>query len=190
MIRPGPRGAGPEPSGREPGGTGGEDGQRLGPTRIRDLLGIAVVAAVVLWILVRYNYGAFPAAHWAVSLTVYVLAAIEAGAGFAVRTRIAERKVGPADGQLHPISVARLVALAKASSILGAIAAGGWAGFGVFLLSKPQLSAAVADRPAAIVGLIGGVLLVAAALWLEHSCRAPDDPDAEEPAPGPAPGAA
>ena len=27
-----------------------------------------------------------------------------------------------------------------------------------------------------VIGLVGGVVLVAAALWLEYCCRAPDDP--------------
>lgn len=96
--------------------------------------------------------------------------------GFIVRKRVTDREIGPANGQLHPINAARLLALAKASAILGAVAVGGWSGILVFLMQNGILDVARADRPGAVVGLVGGVVLVVAALWLEHCCRAPDDP--------------
>ncbi|WFN92340.1 DUF3180 domain-containing protein [Gordonia sihwensis] len=166
---------GPDPSHSD------DDGERhkLGFTRIRDLVLVAVVAGVALWILIHYNYGAFPSLPWLSGISLYVLAALEGVIGFVVRKRVAEKEVGPAKGQLHPINAARLVALAKASAILGAVATGGWTGILVFLLQNGILEAARADRVGAIVGLVGGVVLVAAALWLEHCCRAPDDPSAD-----------
>ncbi|MFM9378746.1 DUF3180 domain-containing protein [Gordonia sp. VNK21] len=158
---------------------GDDDDHKLGPTRVRDLLAVAVVAGLVFWILVRYNYGAFPSLPWPAGVTLYVLALIEVVIGVLVRRRVAEKKIGVGAGRLHPITVARTVALAKASAILGALALGGWTGILVFLLSRRELDAAVADRPAAVVGLVGGLLLAAAALWLEHCCRAPDEPPPE-----------
>ncbi len=164
-----------------------DDEHKLGPTRVRDLLAIAVVAGLLLWIVARYHYGLFPSLPWPAGLTLYVLAALEVLIAFMVRSRVANGKVGPAEGQLHPINVARSVALAKASSILGAIALGGWAGLLVFLLPRRELDVAVADLPAAVVGAVGGLLLVGAALWLEYCCRAPDDPDSETPDTSPNP---
>ncbi|WP_026917509.1 DUF3180 domain-containing protein [Gordonia shandongensis] len=166
----------PEP-GRRPPGSEPDDDDRMGPTRIRDLVVIAAVAGIAMWILIRYNYGDFPPLPWPAGLLFYVLAVIEVIIGFIVRARVANREVGAARGQLHPITAARLVALAKASAILGAIAAGGWTGVLAFLYTNGILDAARADRPAAIVGAVGGVLLAAAAVWLEHCCRAPDDPE-------------
>lgn len=154
-----------------------DEDDRLGITRVRDLVLIAVIAGITLWILIRYNYGAFPSLPWLGGVFLYLLAAIEFVTGFIVRARVAGRDIGRARGQLHPIAAARVMVLGKASAILGAIAAGGWAGIFVFLMSNGVLDAARADRPAAIVGAIGGVLLAAAALWLEHCCRSPDDPD-------------
>ncbi len=165
----------------------GDDEERMTLTRVRDLLLIAVVAGLALWILIRYNYGAFPSLPWPAGVSLYVLAVFEFITGFIVRARVAGRDIGRARGQLHPIAVARVMVLAKASAILGAIAAGGWTGVLVFLLDNGLLDAARADRPAAIVGAIGGVLLAAAAVWLEHCCRAPDDPDSESDASDPAP---
>lgn len=158
-----------------------DDEGKLGPTRIRDLVAVAVVAALALWILIRYNYGAFPSLPWLAGVSLYVVAALEVGIGFVVRKRIADREVGAGRKQLHPINAARLVALAKASAILGAIAAGGWTGILIFLLQNGILDVARSDRPGAIVGIVGGVLLAAAALWLEHCCRTPDDPTSDNP---------
>lgn len=159
----------PEPSGPD-------DDHKLGPTRVRDLIAVAVVAAIALWLLIRYNYGAFPSLPWLAGISLYVLAALEVVIGFIVRKRISDREIGSGRRQLHPIIAARLLALAKASAVLGAVAAGGWTGILIFLLQNGILDAARADRPGAIVGIVGGVLLCAAALWLEHCCRAPDDP--------------
>lgn len=154
----------------------GDDEHRLGPTRLRDLAAVAVVAGLALWILARYHYGLFPSLPWPAGLTLYLLAALEVVVAFLVRARVADGKLGPGRGQLHPINVARSMALAKASALLGAIAVGGWAGLLVYLLDHRELDVARGDLPAAVVGAIGGLLLVAAALWLEYCCRAPDDP--------------
>ena len=171
----------PVPTGKP----GPDDEHKLGPTRVRDLLAVAVVAALALWIVIRYNYGAFPSLPWLAGISLYAVAALEVVIGFVVRKRIADREIGSGSRQLHPINAARLVALAKASAILGAVAAGGWAGILIFLLQNLILDAARADRPGAIIGIVGGVLLAAAALWLEHCCRTPDDPmsDNADPAP-------
>ncbi|GAB89363.1 DUF3180 domain-containing protein [Gordonia rhizosphera] len=158
------------PSGRK------EEEPQLGPTRIRDLAVIAVVVGVIAWILVRYNYNSLPPMPLLAGLVLYILAVLEVVIAFVVRARVADRQVGRARGQLHPLTAARVLALAKASAILGAIAVGVWAGLLVFLLTRHDLAAANHDRPGAIVGLIGGVVLVAAALWLEYCCRAPDEP--------------
>jgi len=69
------------------------------------------------------------------------------------------------------------VALAKASSLVGAFMVGVWAGVVVTVLPLLAVSpAAGEDRTTALVGLVGSAALVAAALWLEHCCKAPDPP--------------
>lgn len=156
-----------------------DDEHRLGPTRLRDMLAVAVVAGALMFVLARYHYGKFPTLPWIAGVMLYVLAVLLVVIAFLVRARVSAGKVGPGPGQLHPINVARSVALAKASALLGAIAAGGWAGLLIFLLGNRRLDVAVSDTPAAVIGAIGGILLVAAALWLEHCCRAPDDPEAD-----------
>ncbi|HEY9314277.1 DUF3180 domain-containing protein [Williamsia sp.] len=153
------------------------DDGRMGPTRIRDLSAIAAVVAVVVFLLVRVSYGSMPPLPLLAGIVLYILAALEVVIAFVVRSRVDDREIGAHRGQLHPITAARVLALAKASAILGALATGVWAGTLVYLLTRQgELAAAREDLPSAIVGLIGAILLAAAALWLEYCCRTPDDP--------------
>ncbi|MGV9669504.1 MULTISPECIES: DUF3180 domain-containing protein [unclassified Gordonia (in: high G+C Gram-positive bacteria)] len=156
---------------------GDDEKERMGPTKPFDLVVVALIVGVTAWILVRYNYSSVPPLPVLTGIVLYILAVIEVVVGFIVRARVEGRDVGRARGQLHPLTAARVLALAKASAILGAIATGLWAGVLVFLLTQHDIAAAEHDRPAAVVGLIGGVLLTVAALWLEYCCRAPDDPE-------------
>lgn len=172
-----------------PNGTSPDDEEsKLGPTRIRDLAAIAVAVGIIAWILVRFNYGSMPAVPLLAGVVLYILAVIEVVIAFIVRSRVESKAVGRARGQLHPITAARVLALAKASAILGAISVGVWTGLLVFLWTQHDLTAADHDRPGAVLGAVGGILLVGAALWLEYCCRAPDDPtdDAIGGQPGPA----
>ena len=55
---------------------------------------------------------------------------------------------------------------------------GAWAG--LLLYTVPRLSdlaAAADDTRVGVVGLVASASLVAAALWLEYSCRTPKPPD-------------
>lgn len=155
----------------------GDDENAMGPTRIRDLGFLAAAVAVVVFFVVRVSYGSMPPLPLLAGTVLYVLAALEVVIAFVVRSRVNDRQIGSHRGQLHPLTAARVLALAKASAILGAIATGVWVGILAYLLTRQSdLAAAEHDRPGTIIGLIGGVLLVAAALWLEYCCRTPDDP--------------
>jgi hypothetical protein len=46
--------------------------------------------------------------------------------------------------------------------------------------NREQLASAAADVLPAASGAVASVALAAAALWLEHSCRIPPDPDEEK----------
>jgi hypothetical protein len=92
---------------------------------------------------------------------------------FALRARI-QRRAGAKP--LDPLMAARSVALAKASSLVGALTAGLWSGLLAFLLqNQGVLAAASRDTPGAVVGLLSSTVLVSAALWLEYCCRTPKD---------------
>ena len=147
-------------------------------TRIRDLLALGLLAAVVAWLLIRTMYGSLPPIPVYAGASLYPVAALEMVLAFMIRSLVNNHQLGDGPRQLHPITAARSVALAKASALVGAASAGVWAGFLLYLLpQRGTVQAASEDTSGVIVGAIAGVALVAAALWLEHCCRTPEDPD-------------
>ncbi|WP_026343848.1 DUF3180 domain-containing protein [Nocardia sp. BMG111209] len=150
------------------------------PTRALDLTANVLIAAVVAWVATRWAYSSFPPITVIAGASLYPVAALEAVLGFMIRTRVGDERIGDGPRQLHPITVARAVALAKASAQVGSLAGGVWLGFLVWVYpQRSSLHAAAADTPGAIVGLVAGAALVAAALWLEYCCRAPGEPPDE-----------
>jgi hypothetical protein len=84
----------------------------------------------------------------------------------------------PGARPVDALSAARAVALAKASALAGALVGGAWCGVLAYVLPRrTQVAAAASDTVAAVVGIVGAVVLVAAALGLEWCCRTPDDQD-------------
>jgi hypothetical protein len=151
------------------------------PTRVRDLLAVALVAALLGNLVVRLAYGSLPGLPLAAGATFGVLGVAEALAGNALRARILRR---PGARPVQPLVAARAVLLAKASALGGAIMAGVWAGLLLYLLPRvAEVTAAASDAVAGTIGLLSAVALVAGALWLEHCCRTPDDPPPGEPEP-------
>ena len=151
-------------------------------TRVIDLVTLFIFAAAATWILVRVFYGHMPPISIFAGASLYPIAAIELVLAQLIRNRVNEHQIGDGPKQLHPITAAKAVALAKASALVGAGSSGVWLGFLLFVFpQRSTVRAAVSDSPGAIVGLIAGVVLVLAALWLEHCCKTPEDPP-DEPA--------
>lgn len=150
-------------------------------TRIIDLVSLAAFATIIAFVLVSAFYGEFPPITALAGASLYPVAALEVVLAFVIRARLKEDEIGLAREQLHPITAARALALAKASALVGSASTGIWLGFLGFILTQGELNAAMSDRPGVVIGLLGGIALTAAALWLEHCCKAPDEPP-EEPA--------
>jgi len=129
----------------------------------------------VAWLLISSLYGGMPRLPWLPVVTLAGLAVLEAYAAINTRNRI-DRK--PGREPVNPLLVARFAVLAKASSLVGAIFAGFYAGLAGWLFIETT-RAADEDLPAAGGGLLASLALVAAALWLERSCRVPERPDDE-----------
>lgn len=147
-------------------------------TRIRDLLGLALAAGLISWLVLRQVYGDLPTFPVYVPVSLLVLAAVELVLGVQLRSRIARR---PGTTPVPPLTAARAVALAKASSLVGALATGFWAGLLAYTVPHQDfLAAAGSDTRTGIVGVACALALTAAALWLEHCCRAPRRPDDDQ----------
>ena len=128
---------------------------------------------LVTWLALRHWYGDLPRLSWFVPLSLLLLAIVETLAANQLRDRIRRR---PGALPVQPLVAARMFALAKASSVVGALC---WAS-GPACWSTPcrrlgRLAAASDDTAiAAIVGVVAAVALTAAALWLEYSLPGPD----------------
>src|ERR1700716_4692105 len=109
-------------------------------TRRREPVVSGLVGLLVLYLLFQVAYGSFPQWPLFVGATLFVLALIEVVQAFSVRGKIREGKV------MNAIAVARTVALAKASSLAGALMLGAWIGSAVYLLPRrTELTAASHD---------------------------------------------
>ncbi|ANZ36772.1 hypothetical protein BBK82_12540 [Lentzea guizhouensis] len=142
-------------------------------TRPRDLATVAVIAALLAHLFLRLGYDTLPPLPRAAGSTLLALAAAEVWFAFSLRARI-ERRQGARPVQ--PLTAARAVALAKASSVLGALMFGAWTGLLIYVIPvRDSFPAAGNDLFAAVVGMVSAAALTAAALWLEHCCKTPTE---------------
>lgn len=168
------------------------------PTRISTLVIIAVVCAAAGWVLLRAVYAKLPPLPWTGVPALLIAAAAEAWTGRDLRARIAgPTRRGSGQGARRgsgqearrdlkppaPLFVSRMVALAKASAVAAAIIAGFAAGFDFYLAGSLSASVPREDALTAVITFVAAVLLGCAALYLENSCRVPEDPDEPKPAP-------
>lgn len=156
------------------------------PTRTRTLLLVVVVAAAVSWAVLTAIYNSLPPLTWTGVPALLIAAAVEAWAGRDLRNRILGRRgARPAP----PLFVARVVALAKASSQVAALLAGVAAGFMLYLSGMATAPTPRADLVDASLSFAASLVLMAAALFLEYCCRVPGNPgdDSVPPPPRPSP---
>jgi hypothetical protein len=144
------------------------------PIRISMLMVIAVITVALTWLLLAAVYNSLPPLPWTGVPALLVVAVFEVGAGRDLRRRIASgasRSGGlkPAD----PLVVSRMLVLARATALVGALVTGlmlGFAGYLSGLLSESiprhdMINAAITG--AAALAMTGG------ALYLEYCCRVP-----------------
>jgi hypothetical protein len=163
------------------------------PTRVSTLVIIAVVCAAAGWVLLRTVYAKLPPLPWTGVPALLIAALAEAWTGRDLRARIAGPRRGSqgarGSGQgagrglkpPAPLFVSRMVALAKATAVAAAIIAGFAAGFDFYLAGSLTASVPREDALTAVITFVAAVLLGCAALYLENSCRVPEDPGASEP---------
>lgn len=157
----------------------------MNPTRLRTLVLVALVCAAAAWLLLRQVYAVLPPLPWTGVPALLLLAAAEAWSGRSLRARL---RGGPGR-PVQPIAVARMAALAKATSLAAALIGGLAAGSLLFVTGSLDKSAYRADAYAAAGTFVSAVLLTVAALYLEQGCRVPDRDRDDDLPPGPgAPG--
>jgi Protein of unknown function (DUF3180) len=146
-------------------------------TRPWTLVAVAAVCALVVWLIVRMTFASLPPLPWTAVPWMLVLAITETLIGRNLRAKIRGRRGGK---PLAPMAVARMAALAKASSLGGAAFGGFAAGFLIYTGGSLEKVVPRGDAINAAATLGAAAVLVAAALYLEHCCRAPTPPDGDE----------
>lgn len=152
---------------------GGAPDPSMRPTSLSMLVVAALAAAAVGWLLLSAFYSQMPRLPW---LPIIVLAALAVVEGVLAQNTSARIQRKPGMPRVDPLAVARYVVLAKASSLAGALFGGFSAGLLAWLTLEPT-RAARDDVPASIGGVVASAALIAAALWLERSCRVPEQPE-------------
>jgi hypothetical protein len=89
---------------------------------------------------------------------------------------------GRRPGRVDPFRATRVVLLAKASSLAGALLTGVTGGVLAFVLARPVLPGA-SSVGLAVAGTVGAVVLLVAGLVAEHWCTVPPD-DGDDARPG------
>ncbi|HKB30390.1 MAG TPA: DUF3180 domain-containing protein, partial [Streptosporangiaceae bacterium] len=130
------------------------------PTKIRMIVFVAVVCAAVSWLVLRLVYRALPPLPWSGVPTLVIVAFAEAYSGMLLRARILQR---PGTKPVEPIAVARMAALAKASSLAAALIGGLAAGFLIYVSGSLDKAVPRNDAFAAASTLAAAVLLAVAA---------------------------
>jgi hypothetical protein len=144
------------------------------PTRTSTLAIVAVVCALLAWLLLKAVYTKLPPLPWTGVPALLIAAVAEAWTGRDLKARIAGR---PGLKPAAPLFVSRMVALAKASALAAAAIAGLAAGFIIYLSGSLNAPIPRQDALTAAVTLAAAVVLACAALYLEYCCRVPNAPD-------------
>ncbi len=150
---------------------------RLRPTSAKLLLGTAGVGLVAGWFggaLLERTTDVVPSVPWtSVGVLAFAAAVLGATAWSTWRTIHRLRR------WLEPHQAVNRLVLAKASSLVGALMAGVYVGFGARFLD--DLTAPLPQERVLRSGLVAlaAVLVVVTALLLERACKVPKPPGAE-----------
>ncbi|WP_327415564.1 DUF3180 domain-containing protein [Streptomyces sp. NBC_01233] len=145
------------------------------------LAGIFVVAGILSWAGARlWNaYGTLPGVPLAAPIVLGVIAAVLLATALSMRSRLkAQRERRPGAKGVEPLMAARAVVFGQASALVAALVAGMYGGVGVFLLTDSLDIPARRDQAwYAGFSVLAGVAVIAAALFLEHVLKLPEDDD-------------
>lgn len=151
------------------------------PTRIASLVALFAVVAAVAWgvlTLVEDRGGVLPPLSWSAPAGVLAIGVVVFVTALALRSRLHRDDKRP-----HPLSMVQMAVLGKASAHVGPIVGGLYGGYALILL--PNLDIGDRRDRAVLAGgaVLAALVLTAAGLFLERSCRVRRDRD-DDPPPG------
>ncbi|AWB87274.1 DUF3180 domain-containing protein [Mycetocola zhujimingii] len=153
-------------------------------TRATPLIGLAALGLAIGFLLElgsESTGGSLLIPPISLPLTLVVVGAIIVGFSLPIRRAVTGRSKRPVD----PFQSLRVVALARASSRVGALLAGVALGALIYFTTRPVMPG-VGSLWLTIGSCIGAVLLAVAGLIAEHLCTLPKDDDDDAPGAPPA----
>ncbi len=146
------------------------------PTSIPWLFAVAGIAALLGWGFAAWvdGNGRLPSVPWMAVVVIWVVAGFVGAWAVVARRRLHPKPGAPG---MAPLMAARTTALALAGSRTGAVVFGVYGGIALRLLEETAVAAGRERLLAAALASLGGFVLAALSLWLEHNCRLPEDTD-------------
>ncbi|MFE7171150.1 DUF3180 domain-containing protein [Streptomyces sp. NPDC057616] len=157
--------------------------------RIRVLVGVFVVAAILSWAGARlWNaVGTLPSVPLAAPIVLALIAVVLLATALSLRARFkAQRERRPEAKGVDPLMAARAVVFGQASALVAALVAGMYGGTGVFLLELLDIPARRDQAIYAGFSVVAGIAVIVSAIFLERVCRLPEDDENNNGAASPA----
>ncbi|MEU1088566.1 DUF3180 domain-containing protein [Streptomyces sp. NPDC005576] len=148
--------------------------------RLGVLAGLFAAAGVLSWAAARLwdAFGTLPSVPLAAPIVLAAIAAILLATALSLRSRLrAQRERRPGAKGVEPLMAARALVFGQASALVAALVAGMYGGTAVFLLSYLDLPPRRDQAIYAGAAVVASFAVIAAALFLEHVCKLPEDHD-------------
>ncbi|WP_330239840.1 DUF3180 domain-containing protein [Streptomyces sp. NBC_00525] len=152
--------------------------------RLGVLAGLFAAAGVLSWGGARLwdSFGTLPSVPLAAPIVLAVIAVVLLATALSIRARLrAQRERRPGAKGVEPLMAARALVFAQASALVVALVAGMYGGTAVFLLGSLDIPPRRDQAIYAGFAVLAGFAVIAAALFLEHICKLPDDRDDDRP---------
>ncbi|MFK0228108.1 DUF3180 domain-containing protein [Streptomyces sp. NPDC090303] len=146
--------------------------------RLKVLTGLFLVAGILSWGAARLwdAVGTLPSVPIAAPIVLAVIAVVLTATALSLRARLkAQRERRPGAKGVEPLMAARAVVFGQASALVAALVAGMYGGTGVFLLGSLDIPARRDQALYAVLSVVAGIAVIAAALFLERVCKLPED---------------
>jgi Protein of unknown function (DUF3180) len=164
-----------------------EERPEPGPGHVRTtgtgtLVVFGLIGLVLGWLVrpisVRLN-GSAPTVGWLPVLALLLGAVILAAVAWSTYRDLHPKKPGRPPRVLEPHQAVNRLVLAKSCALAGAMVGGGYFGYALSWWRVSEASLAQQRMVQSVLAGLSGVLIVAAALWLERACRVRGEGDAD-----------
>ncbi|MCX4448449.1 DUF3180 domain-containing protein [Streptomyces sp. NPDC087866] len=152
--------------------------------RLGVLAGLFAAAGVLSWGAARLwdSLGTLPSVPLFAPIVLAAIAVVLLATALSIRARLrAQRERRPGAKGVEPLMAARALVFAQASALVVALVSGMYGGMAVFLLGSLDIPPRRDQAIYAGFAVLAGIGVIAAALFLEHICKLPDDKDDNKP---------